>query len=361
MTVLRAPRRSQGLFTPERQNVITLRDIAKEAGVSAMTVSNVINGRHTKVGPDTIKRVREAIEKLGFVPNASARVLTTERSNIIALVYPADPEPLANQHDAAFVGAVERQVSGGDRHLMIRAADDVVKAADNLRTWRVDGAVVYGTFGSEVDGLLHRRLKVPIVFVDNYSDSPDVDRVGINDYQGGRLAAQHLLAKGHRRLGFVGPSRHGPGVVHERFRGFEEVAMAAGATIRPFERGPRFEDGQELARELSTELASGPGTERDVPTGFFATADILAIGLLNGFLSSGVDVPGEVSVIGFDDIPQAVHGLHPLTTIRQDVGAKARAAVDRLLERIDSEAKPGDRVTLDVELVERGTVGPPRS
>ena len=95
----------------------TLRDIAREAGVSAMTVSNVIRGRHDKVSTATVERVRAIVAKHRFVPNASARALSSNRSKIIALVYPSSLEPLANQHDAAFVGAVEHQVSDGGRHL----------------------------------------------------------------------------------------------------------------------------------------------------------------------------------------------------------------------------------------------------
>ena len=333
----------------------TLRDIAREAGVSAMTVSNVIRGRHDKVSTATVERVRAIVAKHRFVPNASARALSSNRSKIIALVYPSSLEPLANQHDAAFVGAVEHQVSDGGRHLMIWAAKDVVRTADNLRTWRMDGAIFYGTLGSEVDDL-HRRLDVPIVFVDNYSESPLVNRVGIDDYRGGFLAARHLLDAGHRTLGFVGPLTHDVGVVRERYRGFRAATDAAGEQadeIRVIECDPGFQDGRDVAVGLSTDPAR--------PTGLFATADIIAIGLLNGFLSSGVDVPGQVSLIGFDDIPEATHGLPALSTIRQDVGAKACAAVERLVGLIELDLDPGDQVTLPVQLIQRATVGPPPS
>ena len=330
----------------------TLRDIAQRAGVSAMTVSNVINGRHRKVSQETIERVRAIIDELGFEPEASARVLKSRRSKIIALIYPSEPEPLANQHDAAFVGAVEREVSGRERHLMVWSAKDVAWTAANLRSWRVDGAICYGTVGGEVDEL-NERVGVPIVFVDNYSRSPEVRRVGVDDYRGGLLAARHLLDAGHRTLGFVGPLQHDVGVVRERYRGFRAAIDAAGepADEVRFERNPRFEDGRRLAIELST--------TPDRPTGLFATADILAVGLLNGFRRTGVDVPGQVSLIGFDDIPEAGHVLPELTTIRQDVGEKARVAVESLLGLMEPDADPGVDVRLTVELIQRSTVGPP--
>ena len=331
----------------------TMRDIAREAGVSAMTVSNVINGREHKVSAVTRERVLAIIAKHNFVLDAAASTLSSKRSDIVALVYPTSPEPLANQHDAAFVGAVEHHVRETGRHLMIWAAKDVVQTGANLRTWRVDGAIFYGTLGGEVDNL-DEKLEIPIVFVDNYSKSPRVNRVGIDDYRGGYLAARHLIDNGHRRLGFVGPLDARVGVVRERLRGFLAGAGDAGVEVdndHVYDTTARFQAGHDRATELST--------DRQRPTGLFATADILAIGLLNGFLKNDVEVPGQVSLIGFDDIPEASHVLPALTTIRQDVGAKARAAVERLAGLIDPDRDPGDHVTLDVQLVQRATVGPP--
>jgi LacI family transcriptional regulator len=336
----------------------TVRDIALEAGVSAMTVSNVINGRHDKVSAATIERVRAIMDRRGYVPNASARALSANRSNIIALVYRSsndDGDPLANPHDAAFVGEVERQVSGSGRHLMIRAAEDIARTAANLRSWRVDGAIFIGTLGGEVDDL-RRHLGIPVVFVDNYSRSPQVSKVGIDDFQGGFLAARHLLLAGHERLGFIGPHIEEVGVIRERYDGFRAALAESApnhADITVLECSSRFQDGRDLATRLSDHPAR--------PTGLFATADIIAVGLLNGFLGAGVTVPEEVSLVGFDDTPEATHVFPALTTIRQDVGMKAQAAVEMLIGLIDAEgsALPQERVTLEVTVVPRATVGPP--
>ena len=334
----------------------TLRHIAEMAGVSAMTVSNVINGRPGKVREETAKRVRDIIAKSQFVPNAPASALKSQRSKIIALVYPFTREPLANQHDAAFVGAVEQQVSEGDRHLMIWAAKNVATTLGNLRRWRMDGAIYYGTYGTEIDDL-HGKTDVPIVFVDNYSESSSVKRVRVDDHRGGELAARHLLEKGHRKLGFVGPPIGEVGVVSERFRGFREAIEAAGLRVDdPIECAPRFEDGRKRALELSA--------DPDRPTGLFAAADILALGLLHGFLSKEIGVPEDVSLIGFDDIPEAGRGVPSrrvpaLSTIRQDIATKAQVAVEMLDDLIEHGDDVPNRPPLSVELVQRGTVGPP--
>jgi len=335
----------------------TLRDIAREAGVSPMTVSNVINERHDRVSPATALRVREVLERLGYVPNASARALSSKASNVIALVYAAAHEgdaPLANPHDATFVGEIERQVSRSGRYLMIHSAQDVVSTAANLRTWHVDGAVFLHTVASEVDDL-RERYQVPMVFVDNYSSSPDVHTVGIDDFHGGYLAGQHLAAAGHRRLGFVSGHIDGQGVLHRRFQGFTKALADGGidpASVTVLECDSRFSAGLELAQQLVADPRR--------PTGVFATADIIALGLLHGLQTGGVAVPGDVSLIGFDGLPEAAYVLPVLTTVRQDVMAKARTAVQTLLAMLaDEPVSPTERIALGVELVTGGTVGPP--
>lgn len=322
-----------------------------------MTVSNVINGRDHKVSAAMRKQVLEKIDELEFVPDASARLLRTGRSNIIALVYPSEPALLSNQHDAVLLGAVEQHVSEGDRHLMIWAAKNVGITAGNLRRWRIDGAICYGTYNTEADDL-QRKSDVPIVFVDNYSESPSVKRVRVDDYRGGELAARRLLEAGHRRLGFVGPPIDEVGVVSERYRGFRAAIAAAGERVDQVrvECAPRFQDAAECVRELSTRA--------DPPTGLFAAADIIALGLLHGFLGEGIGVPDQVSLIGFDDIPEAARGLPSrgvpaLTTIHQDVAKKARAAVEMLDDLIERDGDVANRPPLPVELVERDSVGPP--
>jgi LacI family transcriptional regulator len=335
----------------------TVRDIAREAGVSAMTVSNVINGRHDRVSAATASRVREVMDRHGFVPSAPARALSSKNSNVIALVYPGEVtghEPLANPHDSAFIGEIERQVSRSGRYLMIHAAENVIKTAASLRTWHVDGAIFLGTIASEVDEL-RKRYEVPMVFVDNYSSSPEVRTVGIDDFRGGYLAAQHLVEAGHERVAFVGPQIEGEGVLHQRFLGFSQALADAGRSSGPvpvLRCDSHFRDGLELAAQLAADPRR--------PTGIFTTADIIAIGMLKGFLVNGLRVPDDVSLIGFDGLPETTYVLPTVSTIRQDVSAKARAAVQALLGLLDADPEePAPRVTLGVELVAGGSVGPP--
>jgi LacI family transcriptional regulator len=333
----------------------TIRDIAAEAGVSAQTVSNVINGRTGRVSPVTAERVRAIMQRHGFVPNGPATALSANRSNIVALVHAGktgrrQPSP----HDSIFLDEVERRLTDARRYLMVRSADDVVVTAAELRSWRVDGAIILGTFTSEADEL-QERLGLPMVFVDNYSTSPAIHGVGIDDFTGGELAGRHLIAAGHRRLALVAPGVDQPGVLHQRYAGFRSAVAAAGSEADGLELldcEPFFDDGVALGRRLAERA--------DRPTGIFATADVIAIGLLKGLLESGIGVPGEVSLIGFDDLPEARYVTPSLTTIRQDIPAKAEAAVRALLGMIDGDPAT-DVSRLGVELVARGTVAPPPS
>jgi LacI family transcriptional regulator len=330
--------------------VTTIRDIAAEAGVSAMTVSNVINGRTAKVSPATAERVRAIMQRQGFVPNGPATALSANRSNIVALVHAGklgrrQPSP----HDSIFVDEVERRLSAAGRYLMIRSADDVALTAAELRSWRIDGAVILGTFTSDADEV-QDKLAMPLVFVDNYSTSSQIQRVGIDDFKGGLLAGRHLLAAGHRKLALVAPGVDQPGVIHQRYAGFCAALDDAGigqGSLELIDCEPFFDDGVALGRELAARA--------DRPTGIFATADIIAIGLLKGLLEAGLAVPGDVSLVGFDDLPEARYVTPSLTTIRQDIPAKAEAAVATLLALVDG-APVEATVCLDVGLVERGSV-----
>jgi LacI family transcriptional regulator len=343
----------------ERETVVppTLKDVAAEAGVSVMTVSNVLNGRRGKATAATTERVLAAVERLGYVRSGHARALSAAPSDLVALLYPpAAPGEVAfdNPHDAAFVSEVERQVSAGGRHLMVAATSEVESAAARLWSWRVDGAIFVRTFADEVDALRERH-QIPMVFVDNYSQSPLVANLGIDDRGGGRLAGRHLVEHGHTRIAFVGPRNDVEGVVRQRYLGLRDALDGDGLTVRRedvLRCDASFEEGIRIAGVLA---ARG-----DRPTGVFATADVIAAGLLKGFAARGVWVPEEVSIVGFDDLPIARHMTPELTTIHQDIAAKARTAVDLLVRLVDDDAQEvGDRVELPVSLVSRGSVASP--
>lgn len=331
---------------------VTLKDIATEAGVSMMTVSNVINGNRARVSPETIERVQRIVAERGYVPSASARSLAARSSKLIGLLVPAaDEDSLTlSPHTGAILGQIERALRKRGYHLLLRGIahpDEVVEA---LQSWSLDGAVLLGFLDEEIDAL---DVTVPVLAVDSYSPNKLATGVRSDDFAGGGIAAAHLLDLGHRDVLFAGPSFSDVGVVHQRFAGFRQAFV---------DRGLSFSEG--LVTAVNTTHASGRELglrlRADFPsvTAVFATADILAIGIMAGLAESGAAVPGEVSVVGFDDLDLSSIVTPKLTTVAQDIPTKAAMAVDLLLTAIEKRDRPAEPVTLDVHLVERESTAP---
>ncbi|WP_250707988.1 LacI family DNA-binding transcriptional regulator, partial [Actinomyces sp. 217892] len=319
----------------------TLRDVARLAGVSAMTVSNVINGREGKVSAATIARVRAAVEEVGYVPNASARSLASSSSRIIALVYGAVPgrAALDSPYESLFVGACEERARDGGFALMLCGATRVTDTIAQLRSWNVSAAVVMATTATTPRDFAS-RIAAPTVFVDAYEDLDEVSYVDIDDAGGARLAGEKIAAAGHRHVAFVGPSTARPGVVRARLDGLRRGLAEHGVALRRrdiFLAEVDFEQGRTLAHRL----VQG---RREV-TAVFASGDLLALGIVAGLRQCGRDVPGDVSVVGFDGLDMSTYTVPPLTTVRQSVRDKATTAVDYLIEAI-GEDEPAPRGTV---------------
>ncbi len=335
----------------------TLRDVAADAGVTKMTVSNVLNGRRDQVSEATYERVMRAVERLGYVRNATARSLSANRSGILALVYKAPPpgaDPLGNPHDSIFLGEVERCVSASGRHLMVRSAESPIAAVDSLRSWNVDAAIFLNTVAEDLE-TVRARHNVPLVFVDNYSGSPLISNVGVDDFRGGYLAAEHLADHGHAQIAWVGPERVLNEVMDQRFQGFTQALAERGIA-----HGPSGAIDCELSFDAAVTVGEALADSPRPFTAIFAPADIIAIGLMKGLNHKGIHVPSQMSIVGFDDLPVS-HQVSPeLTTIRQDVRAKADAAVDIALRLLAAgpDAAP-EHLTLDVALVPRESVAAP--
>ncbi|MET0234088.1 MAG: LacI family DNA-binding transcriptional regulator [Kibdelosporangium sp.] len=335
---------------------VTLRDIADEAGVSMMTVSNVINGNRARVSPETIERVQRIVAERGYVPSASARSLAARSSRLIGLLVPAaDEDSLTiSPHTVAIIGQIERELRKRGYHLLLRGIAHPGEVTEALKSWSLDGAVLLGFLDEELDKLTRGTVgTVRVLAVDSYSGNRLTTGVRADDFTGGQLAARHLLALGHRRILFAGPAFTDVGVVHQRFEGFRQAFADAGerwddrliATVNT-----THADGLELGRRL---LRDHPGA-----TAVFATADILAIGIMEGVADSGATVPGDVSVIGFDNLDLCAYVSPKLTTISQDITQKAATAVHMLITSIEGRKQVRAPVTLDVDLVERASTAP---
>lgn len=335
----------------------SLREVAEAAGVSRMTVSNVVNGRHHKVSEATIARVRQVIADLEYVPDAQARSLAANRSRMIGLVIHHPDEQrdlLENPHDAILTGAVERAVSAAGYSFITASSADVVATARVVGSWRTDGLIVYGSVADEINELERTQAR-PLVFLDNYSRDERVHVVGVDDHQGGVAAGEHLIQLGHRRLAFAGPLASPGGVVTRRWEGLRS-AVASAPHVEIVQALQADHERRSAARVVE-QLLSAP--ER--PSAVVAASDTLAAELVGELLDRGIDVPGQVSVVGFDDTAVSRWMRPQLTTVAQDIPAKASTAVDLLIRLIEGEVIEGAVCPerLPMTLVARQSTAPP--
>jgi DNA-binding LacI/PurR family transcriptional regulator len=348
-------------MTPRpKDRAVTLATVAEAVGVSRMTVSNAYN-RPDQLSPELRERVLEAAKRLGYSgPNPVARTLSRGTTGSVGLVldYPltiafTDPGTVQFLHGVA-AGCEEQalgltlvpRIEGGGAALVQRAL--------------VDGFVLYCVAPADPRMDAVRARKLPFVRVD-FDPEPDGLDVNIDDEAGARAVAEHLTALGHRQIAIVLPHDHaGPTgpvaeqnswhhVTSSRLAGWRAGLEAAGidwSTV-PVVGGPgkmpeagRFAGGRLLDRA-------------DRPTAIIALSDVLAIGVLQAAAERGISVPGELSVAGFDDVPEAAAATPPITTIRQPHQTKGAEAVRLLVEAPESES-----VLLPIELVVRASTAP---
>ena len=337
----------------------TIQDVAKAAGVAASTVSRYLNGQ-LRVSPTTEARMRHAIHELGYVPNAQAKNLAQRRSGVIGFVVPEIGNPYFGAIADHVVEAVER------RGLMVLLCSTRSQAAkessyiDLLASGAIDGMIYLGSFRTNERLATAIRGGLPVVVVDEpIAGLPDVHTVVMDDYAGGYQAASYLVALGHRRIAFVsGPAELGS--VAERRRGYCDALVKGG--IDPDEQLnlPGHFTEQFGMSALSRLLAAG-----QPPTAAFVASDYIALGMLSAAETHGIRVPGDLSVVGFDDIRFSQYVRPRLTTIRSPLERLAQIAVELLFDRLAS-TEPGARAgaparteTLPVELIVRESAAPP--
>lgn len=335
--------------------MVTIEDIAKEAGVSATTVSNVIHGRTNKVSAHTVELINEIIRERGYVPNLSARALKIRSSKVVALINHLESRDqekfMSDPFFMDLTGSVEKALRERGYFLMIRAISESEDLLAFLRNWNVEGVFMPGLFEDEPFYETLRDLKLPVVLTDSYvSDLGHMVNVGLQDFEGARLATEHLIQNGHRRIVFAGPKVKASGVVEQRLLGYKQ-ALADNEI--PFDPALVYECEFSTSRmmELGGELA-----KREDISAVFATADMLAAGIMSGLQQAGRMVPRDISIVGFDDINWSRMTMPMLTTVRQDAVAKGRLAADYMIRLLEGERVSVHNQILPVQLIERHSV-----
>lgn len=330
--------------------VPTSKDVAKAAGVSQPTVSRALAG-HPHVSAATRERVRKVAEALGYVPQESGRVLRSRRTRRIAVV--SSPDDLLNPfHPQLIVPLHQALAAAGYRTTLLAEADDAA-VLSQVTDGSVDGVVLAATrAGSAVPRQL-AASGVPHVLVNRPAPEAGHPSCLADNRQGAAAVAALVAGLGHREVALVlGPRRHRTSL--DREAGFRSV-LAAGRTVRT----RVLRGGYDHATGVAAAQSLLGAAHR--PTAILCASDTIALGVLHEARLRGVDVPGELTVTGFDDIPMAGWEPYALTTVRHDADRMAAEAVRLLLAQLGSapeEAAP-ESVVLHADVVLRETHAPP--
>jgi LacI family transcriptional regulator len=333
---------------------VTIKDVAKRANVSIATVSNVMNGSG-RVSIETIKKVKHIIEELQFTPSTAARNLRDKNSRLIAVIVPyLDKEQLQdNPFYWQLVTGIEVGARDHKLHVILLGAEESENFSF-VHERHLDGLIVVGAYSqSPILGQL-LALNVPCVFMDSYLDDPSLYQIYIDDELGGYLGTQHLLEWGHRDIAVLCGKLEDHGVSHQRWLGYCRALEEAGITYNA-----------KLVIEGPVSLLGGfqashiIGAWHKEVTAVFAFSDVAAMGMMKGLQELGYNVPGDFSIVGFDNLFYSDYMVPSLTTVGQDIREKGSCAVDLLLAQINGETDMNARkVVLPVDLKLRQSTAP---
>ena len=288
-------------------NKPSLRDVAKQANVSLGTVSNVLN-RPTSVSEETRKRVREAIDMLGFIPNSNS-ANTNSGSKIVGLILPLAQNPF---YDELAQGIEDSLAKDGYRVLIGYSREDEaieLQLLTSMSDANFRGIIVtpVGPHNQVVEKFIDRNVRVS--YLSQTDEEPDQCSVSIDQVRGGFIGIEYLAKLGHKKILWVsGPEHHHQS--NQRFVGITQAAHEFGVELS-VTNAPSldFQSGEQIAPQI---IVAGP-----LPDAIFAGNDALALGIMNYFHKVGIPVPGQVSVLGYDNVSYAESALVPLTTVSQ--------------------------------------------
>lgn len=333
---------------------MTLKDIADKAGVSMMTVSNVINGKNSRVSPQTANKINAIIKEYGYVPNLSARSLTRKSSNIIGVIISVDTyeeNSLENPYISTMLGVIERELCKNGYYMMLRSVAREKDVSQFLKNWNVDGIIFLFPNFMEYANKFIDKPSCPFVVFDTSLQIPKIINVRADDQKGLYLSTKYMVNRGHSHVAFVANYKDNY-LLTQRFLGYKKALEECGIPFREeyvFTDIPSYEGGIAAGKKIA---AMNEGI-----TAVVTTADICAIGIMEGARLGGLRVPIDLSVIGYDNLNLCQFTTPKLSSVSQNVELKAQTATKLLLEKIlaGNDDEPC-QVTLNVEIVERQSV-----
>lgn len=330
----------------QRPKRVTMRDVARAAGVSVQTVSNVVNDRSQHMTRETQARVREIIEQLGFRPNSVARGLRSARTQTLAfVVLDASAHFLADPMTDLFLAGLGDELRDASHGLLIRASApgaDLDSLIEPLVEGRADGAVVFLSGETELRARyieqLREQLDLPFLLLEEHELGEGVATICADDRDGSREVCRHLLARGHERIGFL-TAAHSWSAIEQRIAGYREAHEEAGIACEPvlMRRAGNFEP-------LDAALAAADLLDRHPrPTAIMCGNDLIALGLMKAARDRGLRVPDDLAVTGFNDFDFAAAVDPPLTTVRIPGYEMGRDAAAALIQAFATGVAPESR------------------
>lgn len=337
-------------------NKITIRDVARHANVSVASVSYVLNGIE-KVSAETKARILQSIDVLDYRPSLTAQCLSKGESRLIGIMLPITekgdrPGMLlgSNPFFGEFISGIEYVTRSKGYDILISGMHTDEQCRDWIMRRKLDGIILLGMYPRSYYEELG-KLGIPIVLTDAYEEyAAGFHRVMVEDYEGGYLATRHLLELGHRTIAFASGSIEHSCINERRYSGYLKAMQEAGLATSSallYEDHVSFHGGYRIGERI---LQTGRGI-----SAVFAAADIVALGLIKAFSANGKKVPEDFSVVGFDDIEVSRYTTPELTTIRQDIARKGSVAAEMIVADVAAGHRTGTCVTLQPELVIRGS------
>lgn len=329
----------------------TIRDVAAAAGVSVTTVSRVLNEKGD-VSAETVLRVQEVIDGLGFEVSMAARSLRSHRKQVIGLIVP----DMDHTYAVEVIKAAGRAITDTNYDLVAMATGST--SLDDRSRWeqqqvsRLNGVLTDGVVVVVPGGRAY-RTNHPLVALDPALETGDYPSVIADNYAGGLAAMRYLIGLGHRRIGYVGGIMLRESAV-QRKRAWCDALEAAGI---PYD--PELHQPGEFTRTSGVHALRHFLALADPPTAIFASNDETALGVMEEARARGLSIPHGLSIVGFDNVPESASTHPSLTTVDQGIEASVRTAFQMLIDLIDGKALAQQRITIPTRLIIRESCAPP--
>lgn len=329
--------------------MIRIKDIADELGVSTATVSNVIHGKTKKISDETVRRVQALLEEKQYIPNMAAVLLAQNSSKIICFVISAhqkyENKLLQDPFICALLNELSYEIERNDYFMMIKQAKEINEVIQYASMWNMAGLVISGFCKQDYDNL-RQNIRIPFVVMDGFFEPhSQCANIGIDNEGGGYQVGRYLLHMGHQKVLFVADNDED--MDHERYMGLMRAFDEAEIIEKPLLQvvsiiyQERILDYEKILAQIGS------------ITAIFCASDAYAIEVMDYLLDRGVQIPEQVSIVGFDDIPAAVLVRPKLTTVKQDIKERAKKALAFLKEPKEFDEK---NITLNTEIVIRESV-----